>query len=194
MKWNIFKRVAELEQLVKDLKDFTDDHSLWIARLGEKVQKLESANQVLVNSNQALIGRHENIGKRLQNLEQQVYIQSRDPQIAALEQQVKDLTDFSLDHSRSIGQFEGKLIKLDNKLFMQAVEHKAFSAEPVHGGEPVFTKGKVDEDLLKKRQYQRAWYAKKRAQLKQEKNVQAAREKKRAYARAYYARTKGAKK
>ena len=190
MKWNIFKRVAELEQLVKDLKDFTDDHSLWIARLGEKVQKLESANQVLVNSNQALIGRHENIGKRLQNMEQQVYIQSRqqDPQIAALEQQVKDLTDFNNDKDRRIEAIEVKLKRVDHATFAHSVQlNSKYSEVP-----PM--PSLVDEDLLKKRQYQRAWYAKKRAKLKQEKNVQAAREKKRAYARAYYARTKGAKK
>jgi len=77
MSWNIFKRVALLEQQVKDLTDFNNDNSRWIARLGEMAQKLESANQNLINSNQALIGRHENIGKRLQNLEHQVYMQSR---------------------------------------------------------------------------------------------------------------------
>jgi hypothetical protein len=77
MSWNIFKRVAELERWVRDLTDFNGDHSRWIARLEEKAQKLENANQVLVNSNQALIGRHENIGKRLANLEHQVYMQSR---------------------------------------------------------------------------------------------------------------------
>jgi len=52
----------------------------------------------------------------------------------------------------------------------------------------------VDEGRIKRRQYQRDWYAKKAAMIKQEKNAQAARERKNAYARAYYARTKGAKK
>lgn len=190
MKWNIFKRVAELEQLVKDLKDFTDDHSRWIARLGEKAQKLESENQVLVNSNQALIGRHENIGKRLQNLEHQVYMQSREqnPQIAALEQHVKELLGFINDEGRRIKDIEEKLKRVDNATFAHSVQlNSKYSEVP-----PM--PSLVDEDLLKKRQYQRAWYAKKRAKLKQEKNVQAAREKKRAYSRAYYARTKGKKK
>ena len=81
MSWNIFKRVAQLEQLVKDLKDFNNDHSLWLKGwlrgLEERMGKLESANQVLVNSNQALIGRHDNISERLKNLEHQVYMQSR---------------------------------------------------------------------------------------------------------------------
>jgi hypothetical protein len=117
MNWNIFKRVAELEQEVKDLKDFTDDHSRWLLLLQEKVKQIE------------------------------------------------------------------------NKLFIQAVEHKAFNVD-----EPVFTKDKVDEELQKKRQYKRDWYAKKVAKIKQEKNAQAVRERKNAYARAYYARTKGAKK
>jgi len=77
MTWNIFKRIAQLEQQVKDLTDFNGDNNRWFLRLEERVTKLEKANQVLVNSNQALIGRHENIGKRLQNLEHQVYMQSR---------------------------------------------------------------------------------------------------------------------
>ena len=183
MKWNIFKRVAELEQLVKDLKDFTDDHSRWIARLGEKVQNLESSIQALVNSNQALIGRHENIGERLKNLEHQVYMQSRqqDPQIAALEQQVKDLADFINDEDRRIEAIEIKLKRVDGATFAHSVQLNSKYSEV-----PPMT-SLVDEDLLKKRQYQREWYAKNKAN-------KAAREKKNAYARAYYARTKGAKK
>jgi len=195
MSWNIFKRVAELEQKVKDLTDFNNDHSRWIAQLGERAKKLESANQNLINSNQALIGRHENIGKRLQDLEHQVYLQSRDPRIAALEQQVKDLTGLNSDHSQFIGKLEGKINQINNKLFIQAVEHKAFSVAPVRNeGEPVFTEAEVDQEKERRRQYKREWYAKKVAKIKQEKNTQAVREKKNAYARAYYARTKGAKK
>jgi len=173
MNWNIFKRVAELEQQVKDLTDFNDDHSRWIAQLGERAQKLESANQNLINSNQALIGRHENIGKRLQDLEHQVYLQSRDPRIAALEQQVKDLTDLNSDHNQFIGKLEGKINQINNKLFIQAVEHKAFS--------------EVDKAREARRLYHREW-------RKKNKLSEDARNKKNAYARAYYARTKGAKK
>ena len=85
MNWNIFKRIAQVEQLAKDLLDFNGDNNRWFCRLEERVIKLEKANQNLVNSNQALIGRHENIGKRLKNLEHQVYMQSRqtNPYIAA---------------------------------------------------------------------------------------------------------------
>ena len=109
--------------------------------------------------------------------------------IALLEQQVKDLTDFNSDNSRWIARLNANIRHIENKIFIQAVEHNAFSA--AHGeGEPVFAKDKVDEELLKKRQYQREWYAKKRAKAKQEKNAQAAREKKNAYHRAYYARKK----
>jgi Fe-S-cluster formation regulator IscX/YfhJ len=167
MSWNIFKRVAELEQWVKDLRDFNFDNSRWIKRVEEKAQKLENANQLLINSNQALIGRHENIGKRFQNLEHQVYLQSRDPRIAALEQQVKDLTDFNNDHSRW-------LKRIDSKLFIQAVESKAFSIP-------------VDQAKEARRLYQREWRAKNKLN-------QDARDRKNAYARAYYARTKGEKK
>ena len=190
MKWNIFKRVAELEQLVKDLKDFTSDYRLWFARLGIRVQNLESSNQALVNSNQALIGRHENIGERLKNLEHQVYMQSRqqDPQIAALEQQVKDLADFINDEDRRIEAIEIKLKRVDGATFAHSVQlNSKYSEVP-----PM--PSLVDEDILKKRQYKREWYAKKVAKIKNEKSAQAAREKKNAYARAYYARTKGAKK
>jgi hypothetical protein len=187
MNWNIFKRVDELKQQVKDLTDFNNDNSRWIVRLGERAQKLESANQNLINSNQALIGRHENIGKRLQDLEHQVYLQSRDPRIAALEQQVKELLDFINDEDRRIEDIEVKLKKLDNATFIHSVQlNSQYSEVP-----PM--PSLVDEEKEKKRQYQREWYAKRQAKLKQEKNAQAAREKKNAYHRAYYARTKGAK-
>jgi hypothetical protein len=172
MSWNIFKRVAELEQQVKDLTDFNGDHSRWIAQLGERAQKLENANQLLINSNQALIGRHENIGKRFQNLEHQVYLQLRDPRIASLEQQVKDLMSFSDDGGRIV-RLEEKVRQIENKLFIQAVEHKAFS--------------EVDKARESRRLYHREWRAK-------NKLSEDARERKNAYARAYYARTKGAKK
>jgi len=181
MNWNIFKRVAELEQQVKDL-------SLWFARLGERAQKLESANQNLINSNQALIGRHENIGKRLKDLEHQVYLQSRDPRIAALERQAKELLDFINDEDRRIEDIEVKLKLVDNATFAHSVQLNSKYSE-IPPPPPL-----LDEKRIKRRQYQRDWYAKKAAMIKQEKSVQAAREKKKAYARAYYARTKGAKK
>jgi len=190
MNWNIFKRVAELEQKVKDLTDFNNDNSRWIAQLGEKAQKLESANQVLVNSNQALIGRHDNIGKRLKDLEHQVYLQSRDPRIAALEQQVKELLDFINDEDRRIEDIEVKLKLVDNATFAHSVQLNSKYSEIPPPPMPLL----VDEGRIKRRQYQRDWYAKKAAMIKQEKNAQAARERKNAYARAYYARTKGAKK
>ena len=190
MSWNIFKRIAQLEQKVTDLTDINNDHSRWFCRIEEKVKKLENANQHLVNSNQALIGRHENIGKRLANLEHQVYMQSRqqDPQIAALEQQVKDLADFINDEDRRIEAIEIKLKRVDGATFAHSVQLNSKYSEvpPMPSLE--------DEDILKKRQYKREWYAKKVAKIKNEKSAQAAREKKRAYARAYYARTKGAKK
>lgn len=92
--------------------------------------------------------------------------------VAELEQKVKDLRDFTDDHSRWIGQIEGKLKQMDNKLFIQAVEHKAFS---------------TDKERERKRLYHREWRAKNKLSSEE-------RDKKRAYARAYYARTKGAKK
>ena len=79
MSWNIFKRVALLEQQVKDLTDFNSDHSRWIARLEEKAQKLENANQVLVNSNQALIRKQENLAERVKDIAHEIYTQSRQP-------------------------------------------------------------------------------------------------------------------
>jgi len=141
MNWNIFKRVAALEQKVKDLTDFNGDHSRWI-------------------------------GKRLQDLEHQVYLQSRDPRIAALEQQVKDLMSFSDDGGRIV-RLEEKVRQIENKLFIQTVEHKAFS--------------EVDKAREARRLYHREW-------RKKNKLSEDARNKKNAYARAYYARTKGKKK
>ena len=185
MNWNIFKRVAQLEQQVKDLTDFNGDHSRWIAQLGERAQKLESANQILVNSNQALIGRHENIGKRLQNLEHQVYLQSRDPHIAALEQQVKELLGFINDEERRIEAIEVSLKKVGDATFIHSVQlNSQYSEVP-----PM--PSLADEEKERKRKYQREWYAKKVAKIKKEKNTEAARERKKAHARAYYARTKG---
>jgi len=93
--------------------------------------------------------------------------------VALLEQQVKDLTDFNGDHSRWIMRLEQKIRHIEDKLFIQAVERKAFSIP-------------ADKARENKRQYQREWYAKNKAS-------KAAREKKNAYARAYYARKKGAK-
>ena len=93
--------------------------------------------------------------------------------VAVLEQQVKDLTDFNSDNSRWICRLQDKVRHIENKLFTQAVESKAFSIP-------------ADKARENKRQYQREWYAKNKAS-------KAAREKKNAYARAYYARTKGAK-
>lgn len=79
MSWNIFKRVALLEQQVKDLTDFNGDHSRWIVRLEEKAQKLENANQVLVNSNQALIRKQENLAERVKDIAHEIYTQSHQP-------------------------------------------------------------------------------------------------------------------
>jgi hypothetical protein len=103
--------------------------------------------------------------------------------IALLEQQVKDLTDFNSDHSRWIARLSANIRHIENKLFIQAVEHNAFSAAPVRSeGAPVFTKDEVEKE--KKRLYHREWRAK-------NKLSEDARKKKNAYARAYYARTKG---
>ena len=181
MNWKIFKWIVEIEQQVKDLTDFNNDHSRWIKRVEERAQKLENANQLLINSNQALIGRHENIGKRLQDLEHQVYLQSRDPRIAALEQQVKELLDFINDEDRRIEDIEVKLKLVDNATFAHSVQLNSKYSE-IPPPPPL-----LDEERIKRRQYQREWYA-------QNKIKKAEREKKNAYARAYYARTKGAKK
>jgi membrane-bound lytic murein transglycosylase B len=43
MSWNIFKRVAELEQWVKDLRDFNSDHSRWIKQLEDEMRKVSEA-------------------------------------------------------------------------------------------------------------------------------------------------------
>jgi hypothetical protein len=91
--------------------------------------------------------------------------------VSVLEDKVKDLMSFSDDGGRIV-RLEEKVRQLENKLFIQAVEHKAFS--------------EVDKAREAKRQYQREWYAKNKAS-------KAAREKKNTYQRAYYARTKGAK-
>ena len=42
--------------------------------------------------------------------------------VTVLEQQVKDLTDFSGDQSRMIARLEEKLRQIDGKLFIQAIE------------------------------------------------------------------------
>lgn len=94
--------------------------------------------------------------------------------IALLEQQVKDLTDLNSDNSRWICRLQDKVRHIENKLFTQAVELKAFSIP-------------ADPAKEARRLYHRAWRAK-------NKLSEDAREKKNAYARAYYARTKGAKK
>jgi hypothetical protein len=91
--------------------------------------------------------------------------------VAELEKQVKDLKDFTHQHSQWNGQLE-RLKQIDNELLIRAVELKAFSA---------------DQAREAKRLYHREWRAK-------NKLIEDARERKNAYARAYYARTKGAKK
>lgn len=42
MTWNIFKRIAQLEQQVKDLTDFNGDKSRWLGRLEEKIRNIEN--------------------------------------------------------------------------------------------------------------------------------------------------------
>ena len=93
--------------------------------------------------------------------------------VAELEQKVKDLTDFNGDHSRWIARLNANIRHIENKLFIQEVEHNAFS--------------EVDKAREARRLYHREWRAK-------NKLSEDARERKNAYARAYYARTKGAKK
>lgn len=93
--------------------------------------------------------------------------------VAELEQKVKDLTDFNDDHSRWLARLSANIRHIENKLFIQAVEHNAFS--------------EVDKAREARRLYHREWRAK-------NKLSEDARERKNAYARAYYARTKGAKK
>lgn len=112
--------------------------------------------------------------------------------VALLEQQVKDLTDFNGDKSRWIMRLEQKIRHIEDKLFIQAVERNAFSAAPVRSeGAPVFTKDEVEKE--RKRQYQREWYANKRAELKKARSTKEQKEKRAAYARAYYLRKKGEK-
>jgi len=137
MNWNIFKRVAELEQQVKDLTDFNNDHSRWIAQLGERAQKLESANQNLINSNQALIGRHENIGKRLKDLEHQVYMQSR------------QLNPYAAAPVRSEGQPVFTKSEVDLEKERKRLYHREWRA-----------KNKLNKEARdKKNAYARAYYA-----------------------------------
>ena len=112
--------------------------------------------------------------------------------VALLEQQVKDLTDFNGDKSRWIMRLEQKIRHIEDKLFIQAVERNAFSAAPVRSeGAPVFTKDEVEKE--RKRQYQREWYANKRAELKKARSTKEQKEKRAAYARAYYLRKNGEK-
>jgi predicted nuclease with TOPRIM domain len=155
MSWNIFKRIAELENHVKDLNDFHFGNSRRIKAVEDELSQLEKANKLLVNSNQALIGRHENIAERVKDIAHELVTQSRQP---------------SSDDGGRIVRLEEKVKQLENKLFIQAVEHNAFS--------------EVDKAREAKRQYQREWYA-------QNKIKKAAQEKKNSYARAYYARKKG---
>lgn len=81
--------------------------------------------------------------------------------IAQLEQQVKDLTDFSGDKSRWLGQLEEKIKHIENKLFIEMAISKAGLAPDPRM--PVFTKAEVDQEKEKKRLYQREWYAKNKA-------------------------------
>jgi ATP-dependent protease HslVU (ClpYQ) peptidase subunit len=60
--------------------------------------------------------------------------------VTVLEQQVKDLTDFSGDQSRMIARLEEKLRQIDNQLFIQAIES-------------------MREKREKKNAYARAYYA-----------------------------------
>jgi hypothetical protein len=187
MSWNIFKWIVELDQQVKDLTDFNGDHSRWLKELQDKLSELEKANQVLVTSNQVLIRRQENIGERVKDIAHELVTQSRNPQIYALEQQIKELLGFINDKDRRIEAIEVKLKKVGDATFIHSVQlNSQYSEVP-----PM--PSLADEEKERKRQYQREWYAKKQAKLKREKNVQAAREKKNAYHRAYYARKKGAK-
>ena len=68
--------------------------------------------------------------------------------VAELEQQVKDLKDFTYHHSQWNGQLEGRLKQIDNELFIRAVESKAFS---------------TDEERERKLQHRREQYAKNKA-------------------------------
>jgi len=107
--------------------------------------------------------------------------------IALLEQQVKELLDFINDEDRRIVDIEVKLKLVDNATFALSVQLNSKYSEIPPPPMPLL----VDEGRIKRRQYQREWYAKKRSKLQQEKNVKVAREKRNAYQRAYYARKKG---
>jgi len=129
--------------------------------------------------------------------------------VAELEQQVKDLTDFSGDKARWLGRLEENITHIENKLFIQAVERNAFNAAPIRSeGKAVFTKTELDGERLRRSQYQREWYAKnkdviieRRNAAKKLKNAQRQgdskktyywknREKMREYARQYYHKKK----
>jgi hypothetical protein len=185
MSWNIFKRIALLELWVRDLNDFHFGNSRRIKAVEDELSRLEQANKLLVTSNQVLIRRQENIGERVKDIAYELVTQSRNPQIYAPEQQIKELLGFINDKDRRIEAIEVKLKRLDDATFIHSVQlNSEYSEVP-----PM--PSLIDEGKEKKRQYQREWYAKKQAKLKREKNVQAAREKKNAYHRAYYARKKG---
>ena len=79
MSWNIFKRVAELEQWVKDLNDFHFGNSRRIKAVEDELSRLEQANKLLVTSNQVLIRRQENIGERVKDIAHELVTQSRQP-------------------------------------------------------------------------------------------------------------------
>jgi len=128
--------------------------------------------------------------------------------VSALEQKVKDLTDFSGDHSRWIARLEEKVHMLETSnsvlIKMNEIKEKKLkdlnNAIFVHSRLLNLTYSEVppvpnseDEKLLKKRQYQREWAAKMRVKKMEKAKAQSQREKKNAYARAYYLRTKGKK-
>lgn len=100
--------------------------------------------------------------------------------VAVLEQQVKDLTDLNSDNSRWICRLQDKVRHIENKLFMQTIESKAFSIP-------------ADQEKERKREYHREWYAKRRVELKEARSTKEQKEKRAAYARAYYLRKKGEK-
>lgn len=128
--------------------------------------------------------------------------------VTVLEQQVKDLTDFSGDQSRMIARLQERLHKLEtsnsvlikmneiNEKNLKDLNHATFVhsrlLNSAHSEVPP-APNLADEERLKKRQYQRERYAKRKAKKEEEGKFEAQREKKNAYARAYYARTKGAK-
>jgi len=83
---------------------------------------------------------------------------------------------------------------LEHGVYLQSRQPSPVIAEP-DPRLPVFPQIEVNteasEKLLKKRQYQRDWYAKKKAKKEEEQKIKVQREKKNAYAREYYHRTKG---